>query len=410
MADQAVLAPPESLTPPAPVAAVQKEEAGGMVKLDQPTVSKLNGKVDEFIQVILNNDAHSKPFEDKMNLIHNMGNKEIQESARMSNRLLDKPVKSLETGLFNESSNVSKSLTDLRITVEDLDPSKYGDLLSPGNLAKIPILGSLFFNPLRRYFDKYQSSQTNLNAIVNALYRGQDEIKKDNASIEQEKINLWNTMQRIQQYVYVAKKLDEAIEARVAQLEATDPEKARLVKEEMLYYVRQKVQDLLTQQAVNIQGYLALEVIRKNNLELIKGIDRATTTTISALRTAVIVAQALANQKLVLDQINALNETTGNLILSTSKMLGQNTKEIAEMSKNPSIGVEKLQAAFNNIYQTMDMMDTYKLEALDSMKQTVNVLSTEIDKANTYLDRSRGEAATKATSGLNIGTSNDIIL
>ena len=71
--------------------------------------------------------------------------------------------------------------------------------------------------------------------------------------------------------------------------------------------MRQKRQDLLTQLAVSVQGYLALDLIRRNNVELIKGVDRATTTTISALRTAVIVAQALSDQKLVLDQITALN-------------------------------------------------------------------------------------------------------
>ena len=55
--------------------------------------------------------------------------------------------------------------------------------------------------------------------------------------------------------------------------EATDPEKARIIKEEMLFYVRQKNTDFLTQLAVNVQGYLALDTIRKNNLELIKGVD-----------------------------------------------------------------------------------------------------------------------------------------
>ncbi len=410
MANQVVLAPPETLTAPAPVAPVQKEEAGGMVKLDQPTASKLDGKVNEFIQVILSNDSHSESFEDKVKIIHNMGSKEIRESASMSNRLLDKPVKSMETGLFDDGSAISKSLTDLRKTVEDLDPSKYGDLLSPSSLGKIPILGNAFFNPLRNYFNRYESSQTNLNAIVTSLYHGQDEIRKDNSAIEQEKVNLWNTMQRIQQYIYLCKKIDEALETRIAQIEAADPEKARVVKEEMLYYVRQKSQDLLTQQAVNIQGYLALDVIRKNNLELIKGVDRATTTTVSALRTAVIVAQALVNQKLVLNQISALNETTGNIILSTSKMLGQNAKEIAEMSKNPTIGVEKLQAAFSNIYATMDMMDNYKLEALDSMKKTVEVLSTEVEKAQSYMDRSRGETVSRATANLGINPSDEIIL
>jgi uncharacterized protein YaaN involved in tellurite resistance len=49
-------------------------------------------------------------------------------------------------------------------------------------------------------------------------------------------------------------------------LDAQDPEKARVVREEMLFYPRQKVTDLLTQMSVNSQGYLALDMIRKNNL------------------------------------------------------------------------------------------------------------------------------------------------
>src|SRR6185295_1611840 len=138
---------------------------------------------------------------------------------------------------------------------------------------------------------RYESAQTHINAILNALYRGQDELRKDNAALEQEKVHLWDAMQRLTQYVYVAQHLDSSLTARIAELEASDPERAKAIKDDVLFYVRQKRQDLLTQLAVSIQGYLAIDLIRKNNLELIKGVDRATTTTISALRTAIIVAQ-----------------------------------------------------------------------------------------------------------------------
>src|SRR5262245_64362370 len=121
-------------------------------------------------------------------------------------------------------------------------------------------------------------------------------------------------MQRLRQYVYLAQHLDSSLSAKIAGIEAADPERAKALKEDGLFYVRQKVQDLLTQLAVSAQGYMALDMIRRNNVELIKGVDRATTTTVSALRTAVIVSQALADQKLVLDQITALNTTTSNMI------------------------------------------------------------------------------------------------
>src|SRR5260370_40764152 len=105
---------------------------------------------------------------------------------------------------------------------------------------------------------------------------------------------------------------------KIASMQPTYPDKWKGLIEDVMLYERQKRQALLTQLAVNMQGYLAMDLIRKSNLELIKGVDRATTTTVSALRTAVIVAQALNNQKLVLDQIDALNTTTGNLIASPS--------------------------------------------------------------------------------------------
>src|SRR5699024_2867917 len=142
--------------------------------------------------------------------------------------------------------------------------------------------------------------------------------------------------------------------------------------------------DFLAQLSVDVQGYLALDTIRKNNLELIKGVDRATTTTISALRTAVVVAQAMTNQKLVLDQITALNKTTSSLIESTSAMLKRQSLEIHEQATSSTIELDKLQNTFNNVYETMDMISNYQIEALEIMKQTVNTLTAEVDKAQKY--------------------------
>jgi uncharacterized protein YaaN involved in tellurite resistance len=389
---------PQALTPPEPVSTVPEDKAGKMVKLEPDTLQKLDGKVNQFVDVIISADVHSEPFESRVTTIHNMGNKEIRAAASMSNRMLNRPVKAMEGGVFDEQSPVSRSLLELRETVEELDPSRQGDLLSPRKiLGVIP-----FGDRLRDYFRKYQSSQSHINAIINTLYKSQDELRKDNAVIEQEKVNLWNLMQQLRQYVYVGKQIDAALEARIAEIEVQEPEKARVVKEEMLFYVRQKVQDLLTQLAVSIQGYLALDMIRKNNLELIKGVDRATTTTVSALRTAVMVAQALANQKLVLDQIDALNVTTSNLIESTSALLKEQTADIHRQATSSTVNIEQLQTAFNNIYETMDMISNYKLEALDTMGQTVDTLSTEVEKARTYLDRVRGEELADVTEDMDL--------
>jgi len=365
-----------------------------MVRLDPTTASKINAIVSGYVQSIALVDPQSPDFATKLSAIQSMGDDEIRQSASVSNRLLDKPVKALESGPFSKGATVSKSLVDLRRTVEDLDPSQQGLLSSKHVFGLIP-----FGNRLRDYFARYQSAQGHLNAIIQALYHGQDELRQDNAAIEQEKVNVWDIRGKLEQYIYMAGKLDAALEAQIDQIGRTEPERAKTLREDALFYVRQKRQDLLTQLAVNVQGYLALELVRRNNLELIKGVDRATTTTVSALRTAVIVAQALTNQKLVLNQITALNTTTGNLIESTSAMLKEQSVQIQQQTGSATISVEKLQAAFANIYSTMDMIDAYKLQALDGMQKTIDALSGEVIKAQSYLQRAHNAPLTPVVGG-----------
>jgi uncharacterized protein YaaN involved in tellurite resistance len=383
------------LAPPAPVVAVPAAQASEMVKLDAATVTRLDGMVEAYLAAITSLDVHGGEFATRVKDIQKLGDEDIKASAGVSNRMLDKPMAAMANGGLTQASVVSRSLLDLRRTVEELDPGRQGDLLSPRKLLGIIPFG----DRLRDYFDKYSASQGHIDAIIKALFSGQDELVRDNAAIEQEKANLWAVMGRLRQYIYLGQKLDAALVARIAEIEVSDPDRARVLREDMLFYVRQKVQDLLVQLAVSVQGYLALDVIRKNNVELIKGVDRATTTTVSALRTAVIVAQALADQKLVLDQITALNTTTGNLIESTSRMLKDQSGAINEQAASATIDLAKLQAAFANIYATMDEIDSFKLKALDNMAKTVDALSTEVTKSQAYLDRVRQGENTAALDG-----------
>src|SRR5581483_5641492 len=134
-----------------------------------------------------------------------------------------------------------------------------------------------------------------------------------------------------------------AIEAKIAELEAAGrTEDANALRSDALFPVRQRRQDLMTQMTVAVQGYMALDLVRRNNIELIKGVERAQTTTVAALRTAVIVSQALSRQKLVLDQITALNATTSNLIASTSEQLKVQGAAINQQAASATIDIEKL--------------------------------------------------------------------
>lgn len=371
------------LTPPDPVVPVAPEKAGGLVSIGDEVKSKLEEKVDGFIDDLIAQDENSPEFGKKVDQITNMGRKEIAEAAGQSNRFLDRPIRSMD-----ETSGIGSDLSELRRTVEDLDPGKRGNLTT-----KKKIFGIIpFGNKMRNYFDGYKSAQGHIASILDRLRSGKDELLMDNAAIDVERKNLWAAMGRLEQMIHVSKVMDQRLEDKAAELDATDPAKAKAIRESALFYVRQRTQDLLTQMAVTVQGYLALDLVKRNNVELVKGVDRASTTTVGALRTGVTVAQALTNQKLVLDQITALNTTTAGVIDSTSEMLKNQTGQIHEQAASATIPLETLQRAFQNVYDTMDNIDTFKLKALENMKQTVNSLSGEIEKSKGYIARSEGQA------------------
>ena len=389
--------PPLTLTAPAPVTAVATTAAPTIAPaVDPAALPGLDAKVEEYLGSLMSVEPRSPEFAAKATDVRTMGDLDIRRAAESSNRLLSSPVKALQEGGLSEGSKVGSTLLELRRTVEDLDPAEATRVKKL--LGMIP-LG----DRVNDYFRKYQSAQSHLDAILHALRDGQDELGKDNAALNLEKQQLWESMGRLNQYVYIAERLDARLAAAVADLDVTDPQRAKALREDVLFYVRQKHQDLLTQLAVSIQNYLAIDIVIKNNIELIKGVDRASTTTVSALRTAVIVAQALGNQKLVLDQITALNTTTSSMIERTSEMLRDNSVAIQQQAASASIGLPQLQAAFANIYATMDAIDTFKVQALDSMAATIGTLETEVGKSRSYLERVSHQDQRVAHGSLDLG-------
>lgn len=367
---------------------VAADEAPGMVPVPAERQAEINRQAKDYIAEIATFDARSPEFTTKVDGISKLAGSEMTTSSDASSRMLERSSTSVSGAKKSGNgaqAQVAGTLNELRSTVEDLTPNNAD--LGVGR----KILGFLpGGNKLAKYFQKYESAQVQIDAIIKSLMAGQDELLKDNASLAGEKVKLWETMQGLSEYAVFAKALDAACVEKIDATRASGQvEQAQKLEADVLFPIRQRHQDILTQLAVSVQGYLAMDLIRKNNLELIKGVDRARTTTISALRTAVIVAQALANQKMVLDQIDAINTTTNNMILKTSEMLKDQTVRIHQQASSSGVSVETLQKAFDNVFETMDAIDTFRASAAQNMAGTVHALEDGLAKAKPYLERSR---------------------
>lgn len=285
-------------------------------------------------------------------------------SSSEKNSLLQVSVGNLaKTG--DDGGLVAKGLTELNLQLKDLDPSAI-------DFAKTGFLGKLF-NPLRAYFAKYQRADSMISDIIVSLDKGKTVLRNDNTTLEFEQQALRELTKKLQKEIQLGTLMDTEIEAQIeaARLRNESQDKIQFITEEVLFPLRQRVMDLQQMMVVNQQGIMAIEVVMRNNKELIRGVDRARNVTVSALRIAVTVASALYNQQIVLKKIEMLNKTTDALISGTSRMLKEQGAAIHKQSLESSISVDTLKQAFTDVLSAFESISVYKQEALPKMRDTI---------------------------------------
>ncbi len=266
----------------------------------------------------------------------------------------------------DEGGDVAKGLAELHTQLRDLDPSVV-------DFAKTGFLGKLF-NPLRAYFLRFEKADSVIADIVVSLDKGKQTLKNDNTTLEIEQQTLRDLTKKLQKEIELGALMDQSIESQIeaAKARSEDPDKIRFITEEVLFPLRQRVMDLQQMLVVNQQGIMAIEVVIRNNKELIRGVDRAKNVTVSALKISVTVASALYNQKIVLKKIELLNQTTNELIASTSRMLKNQGAEIQKQALEASVSVDTMKQAFTDVLSALDSISTYKQEALPKMRDTIH--------------------------------------
>lgn len=264
-----------------------------------------------------------------------------------------------------ESGSVARGLEELSRQMKDLDPSGI-DFVKRGPLGKV-------FNPVRAYFNKYKAADTAIGEIVESLEKGAMVLRDDNTTLELEQASMRELTKELNQKIALGEELDAYLTEQIQRQRALngDSEKVKFVEEEILFPLRQRMIDFNQMLAVNQNGIIAMEVIRKNNYELIRSVNRAQTVTIAALNVAVTVAGALYNQKIVLEKVKVLNQTTNNMIEATSRMLSTQGTEIQKQAMDSNIDVETLKSAFKETLEALDSINQYKQKALPQMKETI---------------------------------------
>jgi uncharacterized protein YaaN involved in tellurite resistance len=380
--------------------ALDVQEAKAELALPEPEpTDELRSQADAQVEQLLSIDPTDEDARKAAReAVDSMG-RDLQTRSAGRSRMLQAPLKEISHN-SEDGGEVAKSLSDLRIEVEKLDPSGLDTEAGwfTRAIGKIPGVGT----PLKRYFMRYESSQTQIDAIVVSLEKGRDQLKRDNVTLGDDQKAMRELTHLLTDQIALAQALDASVVDKLATEITADDPRRQFVEEDILFALRQRTLDLQQQLAVNQQGVLAIEIIIRNNRELIRGVDRAIDVTISALQVAVTVALALAHQKIVLDKIQAINTTTSTMIAGTAERLKTQGTEIHQQASSTMLDMEALRSAFADIDTALDEISRFRREALPTMAGTIlelDTLTAESEQTIENMERGRTAATSIEESG-----------
>ena len=344
---------------------------------------ELDAKADQFVAALLAVDP--KDFaarKDYVSAAENMGI-ELQKQAAKKSEILKQQIGKLAKD-EGDGGQVANSLVDLKMQVEDLDPARLD--LDPGwfsrMLGHIPGVGT----PLKRYFTKYESAQTVIAAIIRSLEVGRDQLNRDNVNLVEDQKGMYDLTGKLEKAVKLAQRIDQKLDARLKEM-TPGTEQHKFVAEELLFPLRQRIIDLQQQLAVNQQGVLVTEGIIRNNKELVRGVNRTLHVTVSALNVGATLAIALANQKNVLEKVESVNKTTGDLIAGTAERLKTQGAQIHKQASSSMLEIDQLKQAFADIKIAMEDIATFRTNALPQMAQSVIELDKITAEASAQIEK-----------------------
>ena len=338
----------------------------------------VDDQVERFITALLSEDLQSDSFRQRLDSAFALGREEISlASSLMQGRLLQQNFVGVE------DSPAFHAIQSMRDQLDALNPGRQGDLLQTRRLLGLIPFGS----KLQHYFRRFQSASQQLNTAMHQLYSARDDMQRDLIEIEATRVRLWEAIQKLKAATQFAETLDLRLAQKVEVLQATDADRAQAMEQEVLFPVRQNLQDMLTQHAVCVNGYLALELLKKTAREMINGCTRVATTGISALATAQTVARATGNQLQVMDMLSSVNDSIETMIAESGRQLGAHVERTAKFAERPMIGIERLQQMFEQTFAAMDALDEVRHSALQAMQQNNAAIREQLLRADRYVER-----------------------
>ncbi|MFD3448237.1 toxic anion resistance protein [Microbacteriaceae bacterium 4G12] len=339
--------------------------------IKEEELEQLNKEADLYVQHL--NSENNVNLSQVLTQLSALGDKEQREAGETL-AALKRPVTAMMNG---KNDDIPETLLELRKVVSQLDPNS----LQTSGMKRI-VYKVFRKNPMETYMHKYQSIDTQIEAIIKALLVGRDNLQEDSVGLDMLKEQSLQKINALDKQVYLGKKLADMLEIERQKLER---EKDRPLINDALEKILVRTRNMQQAKSILLQSIASVDIIKKNNEKLIEAIRNAITMTQNVVTVSAAIQLALNNQRKSIDAVNATNEAIETMIVSNSRALKENTEETTRLLENPAIGMDKLRESFENVFAAIQASEESTERIIQSSKTFVKELDTFNDEMKAKL-------------------------
>ena len=217
--------------------------------------------------------------------------------------------------------------------------------LNPDKIDFLDYKKTTFFNPVKRYFKRIKSQEPIISTLIDSLTKEQEILKRDNITLKIEIDKLNKVIEDLNNEFKNGNTYLEKLNKNISKEEISHLNISLF--EKRLFDFKQMI-------IVKEQSVLGLKIILNNNNEIIRNIDKIRNVTVEALKTSVMVANSIFNQKIILKKINSLDKGAQNLLKDTNSLI-QFSDFNDELSRRKIFDILK-----NNFEKMINTLNTAK--------------------------------------------------
>ena len=232
-------------------------------------------------------------------------------------------------------------------------------------------------NNVQRFIEKFESAETVISNIQKNLERVEQELRKD---IELENIlgqrNIQYIMELEECIVAMRMKLQEevaSLEEKRANVDNNDFVALQILAEEQdkIDGLDKQIFWLEQQRMLAIQTLPLLRNLKNNNKDMVRQVSLTVKQSIPAWEQGIIIAFHIHRQQGALRIERAVHDMTNQIVVQNSRLLKENSVEIAEAVQKGMIDMDTFREANKNLIETTEKLTEIKNLAVQARQNDI---------------------------------------